>query len=136
MLEGHGSAMQWIAIVLASVAVAVHVLAFVLESVLWMRPRVFRRFGVSTEAEAACMRLLAFNQGFYNLALALLVTIGLVLMPSSGDTELVGKALICAGTGCMAIAGIVLAASGWRFWRAALLQFTPAAAALVCTWLV
>ncbi|MBC7462208.1 MAG: DUF1304 domain-containing protein [Thermoleophilia bacterium] len=128
--------MQWIAIGLASIAAAFHVLAFVLESVLWMHRSVYRRFGVAGDADAEAMRVMAFNQGFYNLALALVVIIGLVLMPSSGDAELVGKSLICAATGCMAIAGIALAASGRRHLMAATLQFTPAAAACVITWLV
>jgi putative membrane protein len=45
------------------------VLFFCMESLWWTKPAVYRRFR-STEAEALVTRSLAFNQGFYNLFLA------------------------------------------------------------------
>ena len=57
--------------VFAAIAAAIHVAIFVLESVLWMRPSVRRIFGVRSDADAAAIRPMAFNQGFYNLFLAL-----------------------------------------------------------------
>jgi len=49
-----------------------HVGFFVMESVLWMTPRVRAVFGTS-EADAATGRVLALNQGFYNLGAAVLL---------------------------------------------------------------
>lgn len=63
---------MWISL-LAQIAVAVvaclHVVAFVLEAFLWSTPRGRRIFGLTPET-AAASKVLAFNQGFYNLFLA------------------------------------------------------------------
>ncbi len=49
-----------------------HMGFFVLESVLWTSPTVRRIFGNTAEA-AEATRVLALNQGFYNLGLAALL---------------------------------------------------------------
>ena len=56
---------------LAAVAVValLHVWIFVLESFLWTKPFGRRVFGTTPE-QAATSRVLALNQGFYNLFLA------------------------------------------------------------------
>ncbi|MFV0452405.1 MAG: DUF1304 domain-containing protein, partial [Propioniciclava sp.] len=55
--------------VVAGVAALLHVFIFVMESVTWTTARTRRVFGLTpTQAEAT--RELAFNQGFYNLFLA------------------------------------------------------------------
>lgn len=51
-----------------------HVGFFVMESLLWMTPKVRAIFGTS-EAEAATGRVLALNQGFYNLGAAVLLLV-------------------------------------------------------------
>ncbi len=53
------------AVVAALAAALVHVWFFALESVLFERPTVFRRFGLRSAEEAAVVRPMAFNQGFY-----------------------------------------------------------------------
>jgi putative membrane protein len=76
----------------AAVAALIHVQIFALESVLWMRPAVHRRFGIGSAADAATTRPLMFNQGFYNLFLALGIGIGLVLLHSGPESA--GRAIV------------------------------------------
>ncbi|MET0317260.1 MAG: DUF1304 domain-containing protein, partial [Rhodococcus fascians] len=63
--------MPVIASIFAAVAAALHVVIFFMESVAWTKPAVWRRFGVASQADADVVRPMAFNQGFYNLFLAL-----------------------------------------------------------------
>lgn len=97
--------MVFAGLVLAALAAAVHVVIFVLESIAWTGPRARAVFGTS-EAEAAATRQLAFNQGFYNLFLAILAVLGIVLV-AVGQTA-AGAALLFAGTGSMLAAALVL----------------------------
>jgi putative membrane protein len=117
----------------ATLAALLHVVFFVFESVLWSRPAVYRRFGVKSQEHADTTAPMAYNQGFYNLALALGVLVGVVLLSLDGDRLLVGKTLVVFGTGCMAMAGLVLASTGSKYLRAAAIQFVPAALALILT---
>ena len=68
--------MHVIAVVAALVAAAIHVWFFVLESVQFTRPTVFARFGIRSAEDAAIVRPMAFNQGFYNLFLAIGIVAG------------------------------------------------------------
>jgi putative membrane protein len=117
--------------ILATVAALLHVVFFVFESVLWTRPAVYRRFGIASQDEAETIRSMAYNQGFYNLALAVGVLVGVVLLAQSGSAFTAGKTAVIFGTACMSIAGVVLASTGPSYRRSAALQFFPAAAALV-----
>ncbi|UOQ57899.1 DUF1304 domain-containing protein [Leucobacter allii] len=93
--------------VLAALAALLHGYIFYLESVAWASPRARAVFGTTAE-EAAATRELAYNQGFYNLFLAILVVLGLAL----GAAEpAVGLALVLAGTGSMLAAALVLGIS-------------------------
>lgn len=65
---------------LAGAAALVHVYIFVLESLRWTEPGTRRVFGIRTDEEARITRPLAFNQGFYNLFLALIAAAGVVLV--------------------------------------------------------
>ena len=58
------------AMVLAVLAAALHVLIFYMESIAWEGPLARKTFGGSPE-EARPHAFYAFNQGFYNLFLAL-----------------------------------------------------------------
>ncbi|MGH8826646.1 MAG: DUF1304 domain-containing protein, partial [Jiangellaceae bacterium] len=69
------------------------------------------------------VRLWAFNQGFYNLFLAV-GAIGGVVILNVGD-ETVGRTLTLFCCACMAAAGLVLFASERRLWRSALAQSVP-----------
>ena len=73
-----------------------------------------------SEEEAQATKELAFNQGFYNLFLAIVTVTGIVI----GGTGRygVGLALIFAGTGSMLAAAVVLLASSPDKARAASTQ--------------
>ena len=92
-------------LVLSSMAALVHVYIFYLESIAWGSPRARATFGTST-AEASAAKSLAFNQGFYNLFLAVAVALGVILIGTGEPT--VGMTLVFVGTGSMAAAAIVL----------------------------
>jgi putative membrane protein len=117
--------------IFAVLAAGLHVVFFVFESVLWSRPAVYGRFGIRSQEQADTIRPMAYNQGFYNLALAIGVLVGVVLAGMDGDQLVVGKTLIIFGTACMAFAGVILASTGPSYRRAAAIQFVPAALALI-----
>ncbi|MGC3993760.1 MAG: DUF1304 domain-containing protein [Propionicimonas sp.] len=114
--------MQIIGLVLAGVAAGIHVYIFALESLWWTTPRARNVFGTSAE-EAAATREMAFNQGFYNLFLAIIVALGIALFAWGWRT--VGSTLVFAGAGSMVAAGAVLALSSPDKLRAALVQASP-----------
>ena len=110
---------MWVA---AAIAGLVHVLFFCLESLWWTKPAVYRRFR-STEADALVTRSLAFNQGFYNLFLALGALGGLVLVTTGhGGAGMILAAWSCAS---MLAAAVVLAASSPQMLRGAAVQGLP-----------
>ena len=86
------------AMVLAVLAAALHVLIFYMESIAWEGPLARKTFG-GTPEEARPHAFYAFNQGFYNLFLALQALAG-VALAALGHVAL-GAALILAGTGAM-----------------------------------
>ncbi|HEX9175427.1 MAG TPA: DUF1304 domain-containing protein [Mycobacterium sp.] len=116
------------ALVFAALAALVHVYIWVLESFLWTTPRTRAVFGTSEE-EAQTSKLLALNQGFYNLFLAVITAVGIAFF-GTGCTA-VGSALIFAGTGSMALAAVVLAVSSPDKARSALVQGLFPVAAIV-----
>lgn len=120
--------MSVLAQVLVALAAALHVLFFAMESVLFMRPAVHRRFGVSRE-HAEVVRPMAFNQGFYNLFLAVGAVVGIVLV-NTGD-ESAGVATAAFACAVMFGASLVLVATDRRFLPAAAVQGLPPLAALV-----
>jgi len=105
--------------VLAAVAVAVLVWIFVLDSVLWSRPSTWRAFVLRSQADADTTRALAYNQGFYNLFLAIGVLVGLALVRSTAPA---GVALLLAPTVSMVLAALVLVTSNRGMRRAAAIQ--------------
>lgn len=115
----------------AAVAAAFHVFIFALESVRWTEPETRKIFGVASEADALTTKSLAFNQGFYNLFLALSTLLGIALLLSG--LSAVGLTLVFAGTGMMLAAALVLILSDRTKARAALMQGTPPLLAVVVT---
>jgi len=109
-----------IGLVLAALAAAFHVFIFVLESVRWTDPETRRIFGVASAEDAQTTKSLAFNQGFYNLFLALATLLGIVLVLSGQAT--VGLTLVFAGTGMMLAAALVLVLSNVKMARSAAMQ--------------
>lgn len=115
--------MHSIAIAAAVVAALVHVWFFVMESLWFMRPTVWQRFGLASEADARIVRSFAYNQGFYNLFLAAGVVIGFALV-ALGDPAS-GRAIALFACGSMIAAGVVLYLNNRSFLRAAAIQAVP-----------
>jgi len=106
------------------VAALVHLGIFALESVLWSKPSTWKRFGVADQRDAEVLRPMAYNQGFYNLFLAIGAGIGLVLLGTGASRE-GGIAIALFSLGSMLLAAIVLIASNPRLARAAFVQGGP-----------
>jgi putative membrane protein len=116
-----------VACAFAALAALVHVYIFVLESVRWQHPATRRVFG-TTEETAAVTQPLAYNQGFYNLFLAVGTAVGVALMGSNRDA---GVALVVLACGSMVAAALVLVASDLSKLRAAVVQGLFPAVALL-----
>jgi putative membrane protein len=110
--------MLYAACALAALAALVHVYIFVLESLRWEHPDTRRIFGTTPEA-AVATRPLAYNQGFYNLFLAIGAAVGVALMGANRDAAV---ALVVMATGSMVAAALVLVTSDRRKARAAMVQ--------------
>jgi len=115
------------ALVLAGLAALLHVYIFVLESLRWEHPATRRVFGTTAET-AAVTRSLAYNQGFYNLFLAIGAGVGIAL---SGADRHAAVALIVLATGSMLAAALVLVLSDRGKARAAVMQGTLPALTLL-----
>ena len=107
-------------LVLAALAALVHVFIFWMESLAWTSERARRTFGTGTVQEAEATRELAFNQGFYNLFLAIAVALGIVV--HAVGHEAVGLTLVLTGVGSMLAASLVLLLSSPDKARAAVNQ--------------
>ena len=111
----------------AILAAALHVYIWILESFRWTEPSTRKTFGTS-EADAEVTSPMAYNQGFYNLFLAIITLVGLAIYKQE---HVAGTALALAGTGSMLAAAIVLVTHDRTMVRAALTQGTlPALAVL------
>ncbi|MEV8377670.1 DUF1304 domain-containing protein [Kribbella sp. NPDC056861] len=117
--------MNTIAQIFVVLAGLFHLAVFALESLLFMRPSTYKRFLIRDETEANVAKSWAFNQGFYNLFLALGAIGGLI---AGGDK---GHAISLFACACMAGAGIVLVATNRKMLRSAALQAGPPIIALV-----
>ena len=109
----------------AFLAAALHVFIFTMESLTWTRPATWKRFGVASQSDAETTRPLAYNQGFYNLFLAIGAFIGIgciALAPEGSAQSTVGWTLVFASCGSMVLAALVLALTGKKYLRAAVTQ--------------
>ena len=106
-------------LIVAGLAALLNVYIFVMESLTWTSPRTRATFGL-TEQQPADTKELAFNQGFYNLFLAIVTGVGIAALVSG--CKAVGLALIFAGIGSMAAAALVLLLSSPEKARAAITQ--------------
>jgi putative membrane protein len=111
--------MIYAGLIFAGLAALLHVYIWVMESLTWTSARTRATFGISEE-EAVATKELAFNQGFYNLFLAIITAVGLVL--GAFEHYDAGLALIFAGTGSMLAAALVLLVSSPDKARAAITQ--------------
>jgi putative membrane protein len=103
----------------AGLAALLHVYIWVMESLTWTSPRTRATFGI-TEEEALATKELAFNQGFYNLFLAIITLAGIMI--GGIGYNWVGLALVFAGVGSMLAAALVLLLSSPDKARAAMTQ--------------
>ena len=92
--------------VCAVLAGLIHVYIFFLESVIWTSPQARRIFGIASETEAVATRSLAFNQGFYNLFLAIGAILGVVLVLAGNTVS--GWTLVVFSTASMLGAAVIL----------------------------
>jgi putative membrane protein len=113
--------MVYAGLIFAGLAALLHVYIWVMESLTWTSARTRATFGISEE-EALATKELAFNQGFYNLFLAIVTVVGIVI-GGFGHYD-AACALIFAGTGSMLAAAVVLLVSSPDKARAAITQGT------------
>ncbi|KQV06594.1 DUF1304 domain-containing protein [Leifsonia sp. Root112D2] len=109
-----------IATLIVTLAAALHVGIFIMESVSWTRPAIWKRFGVASQEDANTTKALAYNQGFYNLFLAIGAFIGVIFFGVGWHYP--GLALVVFTLGSMLAASIVLVSTGRGYIRAAITQ--------------
>lgn len=124
--------MTSLGLVLAVLAGGLHVVIFYMESISWEGSLARRTFGGTAE-EARPHRFYAFNQGFYNLFLAIEVVLGCGLAQAGeGAARTVGLALVVFGCASMLGAALALGIASREHRVAALKQGTLPALSLVC----
>jgi len=106
--------------VFATLAALLHVVIFYFESIGWTKPAIWKRFGVASQADADTTQPMAYNQGFYNLFLAVGVAVGAVLL-ATGVVE-AGFTLVLWSTLSMVAAATVLVTKNPKLARAAATQ--------------
>lgn len=93
-----------IALVFISLAALLHVYIFYLEIFAWDKPAARKVFGEASAEELAITRFFAYNQGVYNLLLAIIAGIGVAMR---------NPALMLAGAGSMIVAGAQVPETSW-----------------------
>ncbi len=109
-----------LSVIAAALAATVHVGFFALESFLFTKP-IGRKIFSTSAADAETMKFFAFNQGFYNLFLAIGCFAGIALSM---------RPLVIFTCASMVGAAAVLASGGKRFLRGVALQGIPPLVAL------
>ena len=71
--------MSLVALIFIGLAALLHVFIFYLEAFAWASPTARNIFGHATEEELAITRFFAYNQGVYNLMLAIVAGIGIAM---------------------------------------------------------
>ncbi|MEO6605123.1 MAG: DUF1304 domain-containing protein [Aeromicrobium sp.] len=125
--------MTAVALVAASVAALLHLFFFYLESIAWKQPKTWKTFGLESQADADTTASLAYNQGFYNLFLAIGAGTGVKLIALSDNHDAIGWTLIVFACGSMLAASLVLISTGKSYARAAVIQGGPALIAVVAS---
>ena len=128
-----------VAVVFGVVAGLLHIGFWVMESLLWRQPRIWKRFGARSQEDADTMAFGMLNQGYYNLFLGVgaIVGAGLLVADVSGKTILLGySCLFMLGAQSPVQAGrigvaVVLLLARRTMLRAALIQGAPPLVVLV-----
>jgi putative membrane protein len=113
-----------LALVFAGLAALLHVYIFVLESVRWTQPKTWKTFGIADQQTADATKPMAYNQGFYNLFLAIGAIVGIVFWIVNGVGDVAGRTLLVFSLGSMLAAALVLVTSGRKYLRPASIQGT------------
>jgi putative membrane protein len=124
--------MNTIALIAAGLAALLHIGFFYLESIAFTQPATYRRFLVPGDAEAQTIKPWAYNQGWYNLFLALGSIAGIVTWAGGHHGE--ARALVALACGSMLGAALVLIASDRRMARPAAIQGLFPLIALALLW--
>ena len=106
-----------------SLAALLHVYIFYLEVFAWEKPAARKAFGEASVEELAITRFFAYNQGVYNLLLAIIAGIGVAMR---------NPALMLAGAGSMIVAAAALALKSPKHRGAAMKQCVFAVIGVVC----
>jgi putative membrane protein len=107
--------------VFAAIAALIHMYIFVLESLTWTKESTRKVFGVRSAEDAELMKPLAYNQGFYNLFLALGAVAGVIMIWAATIPQ-AGFAVAIFALACMVLAAVVLITSNRSMARSALIQ--------------
>ncbi|MEP6815694.1 MAG: DUF1304 domain-containing protein [Marmoricola sp.] len=119
-------------LVFAGLAALVHVYIFALESLRFDQPATWKVFGVKGPEEAEILKPLFYNQGFYNLFLAIGTAAGICF--TAGGNHDAGIALVTLCCASMVAAALILVSSDSSKARGAIVQGTMPAIALL--WLL
>lgn len=128
--------MNIVALVFSTLTIVIHVVIFVGESLLWGNPLIIERVlskvdapaGISLSDQAQILEVLFYNQGFYNLFVALGGVGGLILYKYGRIQE--GTVLVCYMCLFALGAGVVLASTTTAY-PAAVIQGLPPLIALI-----
>jgi putative membrane protein len=120
--------MKSTAIILLAFSGLIHIYIFLMESIWWGTPKVNKAFGVSA-ADAITLKGFAFNQGYYNLFLAIEIFLGIALWLSASPT--IGAALAGFAAASMVCAALILIYSSPQLLRAAAIQGAAPLLALI-----
>lgn len=115
------AALGIVGVVAALLAAALHVLIFWLKVFAWEGPLARSIFG-GTAQEARLHSFYAYNQGCYNLFLAIGAVLGAVLIAASKGSSTAGFALSLFSTASMLGAALALAAKSSKHREAAAKQ--------------
>jgi len=139
-MVGNNQAIGSGAIIFAIITAIFHILFFIAESVLWLEPYIYQNVlskpdsseGVGLFEQATLMKIVFFNQGFYNLFLALGLITGMIFV-KNGSVE---QGITLIGFCCLFAfgAGVVLALSAGAF-LGATVQALPPMMALIFLYL-
>ena len=111
--------MKITATIFLGLASIIHIYIFLMESIWWGTNKINKAFNVSPE-DALVLKGFAFNQGYYNLFLAMEILLGLFLWFGPGPK--VGAALCAFSAASMLGAATVLILSAPHLKRAAFIQ--------------
>lgn len=106
--------------IFVSLAGLLHIAIFAMESLFFMNESIYTRFKIASLEHAQVVQGFAYNQGWYNLFLAIAALLGVVLANKFKPN--VGNTLALYACFSMLAAALVLITSSWEMARAAFIQ--------------